>query len=799
MRDELMSFQQTAVTKLLAEINSAVAYHKVDGRPQVVAFRAPTGSGKTIVMTTVIEDILNGTDTTVEQPEAIFVWLSDSPQLNEQSKTKIIQKADKIRPNQCITIEDESFDQELLDDGTIYFLNTQKLGKSSRLVSGGDNRTYTIWQTLQNTAEQKGGHLYVIIDEAHRGMHDRDAAKATTIMQKFLKGSEADGLSPMPVVIGMSATDERFRRLVGNISSVRHDVDVRPDEVRASGLLKDRIIITYPEQDSIDDMVILQAAADEWKDKCEHWNYYCTTQKSQQVRPVFVIQVENRNNDSTSATEIGECLSRIEARTGARFSEYEVVHTFGQTGTIEAGGLKIHHVDASDIAENKKIRVVFFKENLSTGWDCPRAETMMSFRHAQDATYIAQLLGRMIRTPLQRHIDVDETLNEVRLFLPHFNKDNVEAVMKALQDEEGSDIPADVEGEAYGNDLRETWGYRPKKHHEKNDPNQTVLAGFDKSYGIPADPVFNNTQAETSASAAGEAVQNAAAPYNQPFKADTNIDNPSVRTTEQQNTPVQTAGNSTDDTQVVINTQKPEQGQLVFYDSIDREAIAKFINNTALLTYNVKPFKTTEYLPSLIKLAALIKNTGLDPNALRSIQLDGVRMIEDYIAKLKARSEYAALAAEVKKLNLSWKVFDAFGKAVNADKEYVYYTSSDEDIDRKFSLAEKMRLGNFGLGTAYGNFHYNINNPAEYMVDVILFAMNNDCVDKLHLYAKDKFNELSDAYRIKFARLIADKYRKQYDAIISNGNEVSAHSFRLPEQIRPLVDRDGEKYYNHFL
>ena len=306
MRDELISFQQTAVSKLLAKINSAAAYHKVDGRPQVIAFHAPTGSGKTIVMTAVIEDILNGTETTIEQPEAIFVWLSDSPQLNEQSKTKIIQKADKIRPNQCVTIEDDSFDQEMLDDGMIYFLNTQKLGKSSRLVSGGDSRTYTVWQTLQNTAEQKGDHLYVIIDEAHRGMHNRDAARATTIMQKFLKGSEADGFEAMPIVIGMSATDERFRRLVGNISSVRHDVDVRPDEVRASGLLKDRIIITYPEQDSIDDMVILQEAADEWKDKCEHWNYYCTTQKSQQVRPVLVIQVENRNSDSASAR--GDCM-----------------------------------------------------------------------------------------------------------------------------------------------------------------------------------------------------------------------------------------------------------------------------------------------------------------------------------------------------------------------------------------------------------------------------------------------------------------------------------------------------------
>lgn len=797
MRDELISFQQTAVSKLLAEINSAQAYHRVDGRPQVIAFRAPTGSGKTIVMTEVIEDILNGTETTVEQPEAIFVWLSDSPQLNEQSKTKIIQKADKIRPNQCVTIEDDSFDQEMLDDGMIYFLNTQKLGKASRLVSGSDSRTYTIWQSLQNTAERKGNHLYVIIDEAHRGMQDREAARATSIMQKFLKGSEADGLDALPVVIGMSATDERFRRLVGNISSVRHDVDVRPDEVRASGLLKDRIIITYPEQDSIDDMVILQAAADEWKDKCEHWNYYCTTQKSQQVRPVLVIQVENRNSDSASATEIGECLSRIEARTGARFSEYEVIHTFGQTATIEAGGLKIHHVDASDIADNKKIRVVFFKENLSTGWDCPRAETMMSFRHAQDATYIAQLLGRMIRTPLQRHIDVDETLNEVCLFLPHFNKDNVESVMKALQDEEGSDIPADVEGESYGNDSRETWGYRPRKHQPKVDLNQMTLAGFAQSQSIFVDPLFEATESKADDTTKGGTTQEESV-SSQQQKPDINIDNPSEMNVPAPRSINQGTTFAPQQSDVgVSSTPEPEQEQLVFTDSIDREVIATFINKTALITYEIKPFKTTDYLPSLIKLASLIKNTGLDSYALHSIQQDGVRMIKEYIGRLKENGEYDTLASEVKKLNLSWKVFDAFGKAVNEDKEYIYYTSSDEDIDRKFRIAEKI-LGGFGLGTAYGTLHFNPENPSEYMVHVILFAAEKDCVDKLHLYAKNKFNEMSDTYRLQFAHMQSEKYRKQYDAIISNGNEVSAHSFHLPEQIRPIVDLDGEKYYNHF-
>ena len=455
----------------------------------------------------------------------------------------------------------------------------------------------------------------------------------------------------------------------------------------------------------------------------------------------------------------------------------EVVHTFGQTATIEAGGLKIHHVDASDIADNKKIRVVFFKENLSTGWDCPRAETMMSFRHAQDATYIAQLLGRMIRTPLQRHIDVDETLNEVRLFLPHFNKDNVESVMKALQDEEGSDIPADVEGESYGSDSRETWGYRLKTRRRTVDPNQMTLAGYEQSQGISVDPLFETQQSETDGTAPDGTthVEPTSWPYTD--KPDTNIDNPSVRTVPaQQRTDAETTQASKDDAVDVPGTPESEQEQLTLVDTIDREAIAAFINKTALITYEIKPFKTTDYLPSLIQLASLIKNTGLDAYVLHSIQQDGVKMIEEYIGKLKANGEYDALASEVKKLNLSWKVFDAFGKAVNKDKEYIYYTSSDEDIDRKFRIAEKI-LGGFGLGAAYGVPHFNPDNPSEYMVHVILFAADKDCVDKLHLYAKYKFNELSDDYRLRFAHMQVDKYRKQYDAIISNGNEVSAHSF----------------------
>lgn len=87
-------------------------------------------------------------------------------------------------------------------------------------------------------------------------------------------------------------------------------------------------------------------------------------------------------------------------------------------------------------SEEENVLVVFFKMNLSTGWDCPRAETMMSFRSAQDYTYIAQLLGRMIRTPLARRVSSDAEFNSVSLFLPYFDEETVTNVVNALRDSE---------------------------------------------------------------------------------------------------------------------------------------------------------------------------------------------------------------------------------------------------------------------------------------------------------------------------------------------------------------------------
>lgn len=777
MKVELFPFQKKALAGLRMQSAEALGSYRRTHSPQVVSFTAPTGAGKTIIMASLIESIYFGDDSYPDQQNAIFVWLSDSPQLNEQSKQKIDLKADKIRLDQCVTITEESFDREVLDDGHIYFLNTQKLGKASNLTKHSDTRQYTIWETLANTAREKSDRLYLIIDEAHRGMQGREASRATTIMQKFLKGSAEDKLAPMPVVIGMSATSERFNRLVEGTSSTIHKVVVTADEVRASGLLKDRIVITYPEESSLNkDMAVLQAAADDWKEKWDHWTQYCREQHYAYVNPVFVVQVLSSTGDRISDTDLDDCLRKIEERTGFHFSEGEVVHTFGQTSaSVTVNGLNVRYEEPSRIAEDRNIKVVFFKENLSTGWDCPRAETMMSFRRAKDATYIAQLLGRMVRTPMQTRILVDEVLNDVHLYLPYFDAETVKKVVEELQSTEGGNIPTDIFGESLEERVYETLTIRPTRQRTPvthNVPGQLTI--FDNPATDEAPPITSETPVMIES--VTPTVTTAAPTHTTP------VNTPSTAGTPNQ-TPVTTE-------------QAPAIEVEEFVDTFEREAVMKFINDYGLLTYDVRSVRISNYLASLYKMARLLTQTELCKTASKEVVADIVRMIHDHTEALKAAGKYDELADMVQQFKLSTQIFDVFGETVDNYSIHDLFTTTDTDIDRQFRLAET-KLGSEGVANEYGRQYFDVDEPNAYKIDVIIFAADDECIKSLHTYAEAKFHSLNDTYRRYIAKIDSDRFRRQYDSIVSDGDIVSKHNFRLPETIQVAHEDGGKEYSNH--
>lgn len=445
MKVTLFDFQEDALHNLHLRLRAARGMASSD-IPQALSFSAPTGSGKTIVMTALFEDIFFGEPGFEAQPDAAILWISDIPELNEQTRMKIESKSDRIRVRQLVTI-DSSFDAERLAGGHIYFINTQKLGTDKVLTrSRGDNRQYTLWETLTNTARAIPDRFYVVIDEAHRGMlrTDRETKTAQTILQKFLLGSPEDGLCAMPLVIGMSATPRRFEDLLANTPHTVHKVYVDPEEVRKSGLLKDRILIHYPEKGEQAEMTLLAEAANRWQVMEEGWMKYCQSEELELVRPILVVQVEDGTETILTKTDLPTAINAVETAIGRPLKEGEVAHTFNDQGEIEVGNLKVRHIEASRIEDDPKINLVLFKMSLSTGWDCPRAEVMMSFRRAQDHTYIAQLLGRMVRTPLANHIERDAALNDVHLFLPHYDEETVQHVIHDLQNVE--DVPPAMVG-----------------------------------------------------------------------------------------------------------------------------------------------------------------------------------------------------------------------------------------------------------------------------------------------------------------------------------------------------------------
>ena len=802
MRVELFPFQKRALADIRMKTAEAMgSYHRTHA-PQVVSFTAPTGAGKTIIMSALIEAVLFGDEQYLEQPDAIIVWLSDSPQLNEQSKQKIDSKADKIKLSQCVTVSEESFDKEVFEDGHVYFLNTQKLSVTSKLTKNGDGRTYTIWQTLANTVREKSDRLYFIIDEAHRGMQGREASKATTIMQKFIKGSDSDGIPPMPVVIGMSATTQRFNALVEGTSSTIHKSIVTTDEVRASGLLKDRIVITYPEEGTVNnDMAILQAAADDWKEKWEHWTQYCFEQHYAYVNPILIIQVLNGTGDALTDTNLDDCIAKIEERTGFKLESGQVVHTFGgTTATLTVNGLDVRYEEPSNIAEDRNIRVVFFKENLSTGWDCPRAETMMSFKHANDATYIAQLLGRMVRTPMQMHIQVDDILNDVHLYLPYFNEDTVKNVVEALQSTEGGDIPTDIYGESLSEKKFETLTVRPKKKkEEQHTPGQMTLfdvfsgqnTGEQQSAG-ETEPAGDLTSTAQLLVTDGEAKQAETAEQSQTqLNADTTVPAQTASVTPQPSDTVAQSENNAAGSQQTAQTETSEAEDL-----FDREEVMKFINDAGLLSYNVRALRINDYLKSLYRMAHLLTMSKLHREAIREVQDEIVEMIHSYVEALKADGKYDDLVQQVKQFKLATQIFDAFGETVDNYSVHDMFTTTDTDIERQFQIAD-VKLGREGIGMAYGNKYGDFSDLTAFKVDVILFVADEDSMNRLHAYAENRFHGLNDDYRRYIATIDSEKIRREYDSIVSDGDVVSKHNFRLPETIQVPHEAGGKEYRDH--
>lgn len=457
MKFTLKDYQEDAVRDALGNLAKARRLWHSEADKTAFSLTAVTGAGKTVMAAAAFEALFRGSDdfNFDADPGAAVLWFSDDPSLNDQTRFRLMESSDRIHHGDMVVVEN-TFNQPRFQAGKIYFLNTQKLSRNSLLVRGHDPeelqakggdllpetrpdlRAFTIWDTIQNTIEDPELTLYLVLDEAHRGMGKQTTAaesSKSTIVQRLINGS--GGVPGIPVVWGISATVERFNQAIA--SAGKHirlpNVVVDAAKVQESGLIKDTILLDIPDETGDFDTVLVRRATDKLKESTFAWAEYAKQQEEARVvTPLMVLQVPN----TPDPNEIGRALDTIFDRY-PELPTASVAHVFGDHTTQRFGNRDVPYIEPQRVQESTWVRVLIAKDAISTGWDCPRAEVMVSFRAASDETHITQLLGRMVRSPLARRIPGNDRLNAVDCLLPKFNKKTVEKVVDVLMkgDESG--------------------------------------------------------------------------------------------------------------------------------------------------------------------------------------------------------------------------------------------------------------------------------------------------------------------------------------------------------------------------
>ncbi|WP_203338622.1 DEAD/DEAH box helicase [Nocardioides limicola] len=440
MKFTLEDYQDKAVERVLAALTKARRGYEEDGEKTAVGLTAPTGAGKTVIATAVLEGIYQGTPSRDPDPLATVLWLTDDRSLNAQTIGKILQASGgRIDANRIRFLWD--LDERVLEPGFIYFVHIQALQKNSTLHAHrpdgtkNDKRTYGAWDMIANTVQDRGEDFIVIWDEAHRG------SGTTKTDRKSIAGTIVNGgptnigtqQPAAPVVLGISATPDRFYSAMKAADRTMRLVEVPPGDVRESGLLKDRILLRNIAEDQSADNTMLALAVEDLKDAGKAWRAHHQNTGDRLVEPLLVVQVPPKVTEKR-LTEILDVI----ATAWSELTGHAVAHAFGDPhGPLTVGDRTVRYLPPQAISGDDRARVVLFKSALTTGWDCPRAEVLVSFQGKDSYTEIAQLIGRLVRTPLAQRVDGgDDRLNEVVAYLPGFRTEHVVRVVNALTEDE---------------------------------------------------------------------------------------------------------------------------------------------------------------------------------------------------------------------------------------------------------------------------------------------------------------------------------------------------------------------------
>ncbi|MFH1962853.1 MAG: DEAD/DEAH box helicase family protein [bacterium] len=360
----LKNYQETAIHKLLLRSKELLLQN---GERRLI-FKAPTGSGKTIMIAEFLRRIVN--DYELKKVDFAFIWTAPR-KLHNQSKDKLEKYYENTRTLECVEFEDLT-DRKIGRDQILFF-NWESINKKDAIYIRENERDLYLGKIIENTKEEDR-KIILLIDESHH--------HATSEISQDLISDIAPRLT-----IEVSATP-----VIQNPDEI---VSVPLEDVKLEGMIKKSVILNPNFRNVLTGDSLKTALADGTnamvleeaiKKRAEIAKTYQETGIN--INPLLLIQLPDRKTQQEDL--IKDEVVRILK------DKYKI--------TTENGKLAIYLSEEKENLENiakndHETEVLIFKQAIALGWDCPRAQILVLFRDWKSLTFSIQTVGRIMRMP----------------------------------------------------------------------------------------------------------------------------------------------------------------------------------------------------------------------------------------------------------------------------------------------------------------------------------------------------------------------------------------------------------------
>lgn len=385
----LKNYQINAVQKLYTKTLGLLTKNGIRN----AVFKAPTGSGKTIMMAEYLSQLAKA-----ELPNKyVFLWIS-SNNLHNQSKEKLAGYLTDSR--YAFSLLDEVTDTQF-EENQVIFVNWESLTKQDKTTGEfintlmQDTETDRSLPSLVAASKEAGHEIILIVDESHYHYWSK---KSQELVQSVIGPKLIIEVSATPAIIPtpeeLEAEDAAF-------------ISVKFEDVVAEGMIKTFPIINeaiskYSDFQNTADEVIIDASIIKRKQLVEAYRAEETD-----VNPLLLIQLPSESQ-STSALD----KSKLEEVETLLKDKYGITVTNGKLAVWLSE--RKDNVDGIEKIDSE-VEVLIFKQAIALGWDCPRAQILVMFRDIKVEQFEIQTIGRIMRMPEAKHYDND-VLNQAYVY-----------------------------------------------------------------------------------------------------------------------------------------------------------------------------------------------------------------------------------------------------------------------------------------------------------------------------------------------------------------------------------------------